>query len=69
MAHRTAGVPPDGEGVAGSAVVAAKPPGSAGVFGFQDGTLVALTAFIRKTQTTPDAELAVAYQRLQEVTE
>lgn len=39
------------------------------LFGFCDGTLVALTAFIKKTRTTPDAELAVAYQRLQEVTE
>nr|WP_294519216.1 type II toxin-antitoxin system RelE/ParE family toxin [uncultured Rhodopila sp.] len=39
------------------------------LFGFHDGTLVALTAFIKKTQTTPDAELALAHQRLHEVTE
>ena len=39
------------------------------LFGFHDGTLVALTAFIKKTRAAPDAELALAQQRLHEVTE
>jgi phage-related protein len=38
------------------------------LFGFHCGMLVALTAFIKKTQTTPVPELALAYQRLKEVT-
>lgn len=38
------------------------------LFGFHDGMLIALSAFIKKTQTTPPAELALAHQRLKEVT-
>jgi phage-related protein len=38
------------------------------LFGFHCGMLIALTAFIKKTQTTPAAELALACQRLKEVT-
>jgi phage-related protein len=38
------------------------------LFGFHDGTLVALTAFIKKKQTTPDDELALAHERLKELT-
>lgn len=36
------------------------------LFGFHDGTLFALTAFIKKTQATPPGELALAQQRLKE---
>jgi phage-related protein len=36
--------------------------------GFHDGMLIALSAFIKKTQTTPAGELALARQRLKEVT-
>jgi phage-related protein len=38
------------------------------LFGFHDGKLIALTAFIKKTQATPAGELALAQQRLKEVT-
>jgi phage-related protein len=38
------------------------------LFGFHCRTLVGLTAFIKKTQTTPSPDLALAYQRLKEVT-
>jgi phage-related protein len=38
------------------------------LFGFHDGMLIALTAFIKKTQATPAGELALAQQRLKEVT-
>jgi phage-related protein len=38
------------------------------LFGFHCGTLIALTAFIKTTRATPRAELALAYQRLKEVT-
>jgi phage-related protein len=38
------------------------------LFGFHDGMLIALTAFIKKTQTTPDDELALAHKRLKEAT-
>jgi phage-related protein len=37
------------------------------LFGFHDGTLVALHAFIKKTQRTPPDELALARQRLKEL--
>jgi phage-related protein len=33
----------------------------------EDGTLVALHAFIKKTQKTPDSELAIARKRLKEL--
>ncbi len=36
-------------------------------FGFQDGTLVALHAIIKKTQKTPTEDLALARQRLKEL--
>ncbi|MGA8586896.1 MAG: type II toxin-antitoxin system RelE/ParE family toxin [Roseiarcus sp.] len=38
------------------------------LFGFHDGMLIALTAFFKKTQVTPGRELALAQQRLKEVT-
>jgi phage-related protein len=38
------------------------------LFGFHDGMLIALTAFIKKKQTTPAGELALAQQRWKEVT-
>ena len=37
------------------------------VFGFHDGMLIALHAFIEKAQKTPIEELALARQRLKEV--
>ena len=37
------------------------------LFGFHDGTLVALNAFFKKTQATPAKELALARQRMKEV--
>jgi phage-related protein len=36
------------------------------LFGFHDGMLIALTAFIKKTQATPTSEIAMAQQRLKE---
>jgi phage-related protein len=38
------------------------------LFGFHDGMLIALTAFIKKTQATPAGEIALAQQRLKEAT-
>jgi phage-related protein len=38
------------------------------LFGFHDGTLIALTAFIKKSQATPAAELELARRRLKEMT-
>ncbi len=38
------------------------------LFGFHCETLVALHAFIKKGQTTPDQDLALAYKRLKDVT-
>ena len=38
------------------------------LFGFHEGMLVALHAFIKKTRTTPDDDMALARQRLKEVT-
>ncbi len=38
------------------------------LFGFDNGTLIALTAFFKKTQATPAEELASARQRLKEAT-
>lgn len=38
------------------------------LFGFHEGNLIALTAVIKKTQTTPAGELALARQRMKEVT-
>lgn len=38
------------------------------LFGFHDGELIALHAFIKKTQRAPPAELAPARQRLKELT-
>jgi phage-related protein len=38
------------------------------LFGFHDGMLIALHSFIKKTQATPDKDLALARQRLKEVT-
>jgi phage-related protein len=37
------------------------------LFGFHEGTLVALHAFFKKTQATPAKELALARQRMREV--
>ena len=37
-------------------------------FGMDDGSLVTLHAFIKKTQKTPDSELAIARKRLKELT-
>jgi phage-related protein len=37
------------------------------LFGFHDGELIALHAFIKKTQRTPPEELTLARQRLKEV--
>ncbi len=37
------------------------------LFGFHHGTLIALTAFFKKTQATPAAELALARQRWKEI--
>ena len=36
------------------------------LFGFHDGELIALHAFIKKTQATPDSDLRLARQRFQE---
>ena len=36
-------------------------------FGFEDGELIALHAFVKKTQNTPDSELKLARQRLKEM--
>ena len=38
------------------------------LFGFHDGMLIALHAFIKKTQATPAGELELAQKRLKEVT-
>lgn len=38
------------------------------LFGFHDGMLIALTAFIKKAQATPSGELVLAQQRLKEAT-
>jgi phage-related protein len=38
------------------------------LFGFHDGMLIALSAFVKKTQATPAGELALAQQRWKEVT-
>ncbi|MCK6454818.1 MAG: type II toxin-antitoxin system RelE/ParE family toxin [Alphaproteobacteria bacterium] len=37
------------------------------LFGFHDGVLIALHAFIKKAQSTPAAEIALARQRMKEV--
>ncbi len=37
------------------------------LFGFHDNELIALHAFIKKTQRTPPTELALARQRLKEI--
>ncbi|HXW61578.1 MAG TPA: type II toxin-antitoxin system RelE/ParE family toxin, partial [Candidatus Acidoferrales bacterium] len=37
------------------------------LFGFHNGMLIALHSFIKKTQATPDDDLALARQRLKEV--
>ena len=36
------------------------------LFGFHDGMLIALTAFIKKTQATPAGEITLAQHRLKE---
>src|SRR5208337_2758533 len=38
------------------------------LFGFHDGMLIALTAFIKKSQATPADELELARRRLKEAT-
>jgi phage-related protein len=38
------------------------------MFGFHDGALIAVHGFIKKSQTTPKADLALARERLQEAT-
>jgi phage-related protein len=51
----------------GSAFVIAEPPRRGRVlFGFHDGMLIALTAFIKKTQATPAGEITLAQHRLKE---
>ena len=37
------------------------------LFGFHDGSLIALIAFFKKTRATPAKELALARQRLKEI--
>ena len=37
------------------------------LFGFHGGELIALHAFIKKTQATPDSDLRLARQRFQEI--
>lgn len=37
------------------------------LFGFHEGMLIALHAFIKKTQKTPPAELALARQRMKDL--
>ncbi len=37
------------------------------MFGFYEGMLIALHAFIKKTQKTPPQELALARERMKEV--
>ena len=37
------------------------------LFGFHEGTLIALHAFIKKTQKTPTEDLVLARQRLKDV--
>ena len=39
------------------------------LFGFHDGELIALHAFIKKTQKTPQGELNLARKRLKEATQ
>ncbi|MBP6011211.1 MAG: type II toxin-antitoxin system RelE/ParE family toxin [Alphaproteobacteria bacterium] len=39
------------------------------LFGFHEGELVALSAFIKKTQKTPEDELKLARKRFREVTQ
>lgn len=39
------------------------------LFGFYDGMLVALHAFIKKTQKTPPEDLALAQNRMKEVSQ
>lgn len=39
------------------------------LFGFHDGELIAVHAFIKKTQKTPAAEIKLARKRLKEVTQ
>ena len=38
------------------------------LFGFHEGVLIALHAFIKKTQSTPASDLTLARQRLKELT-
>ena len=38
------------------------------LFGFHDAHLVALHAFVKKAQRTPQADLALARQRLKDIT-
>ena len=38
------------------------------IFAFDDGTVVLLNGFIKKTQKTPAAEIAIALKRLKEMT-
>ena len=38
------------------------------LFGFHDGMLIALTAFIKKAQATPAGEITLAQHRLKEAT-
>jgi phage-related protein len=38
------------------------------LFGFHDGMLIALNAFIKRTQATPAGEITLAQQRLREAT-
>jgi hypothetical protein len=67
LADRIAGVPASWRGSVGSAVIAAEREARV-LFGFHDGMLIALHAFIKKTRATPAAELSLARQRFREAT-
>jgi phage-related protein len=52
----------------GSAIIATSKREARVSFGFHDGMLIALHAFIKKTQQASAEDLALARQRLKEVT-
>jgi phage-related protein len=52
----------------GSAIIATSKREARVLFGFHDGMLIALHAFIKKTQQASAEDLASARQRLKEVT-
>ena len=50
----------------GIALIVAEQSEARVLFGFHDGELIALHAFIKKTQSTPAADLKLARKRLKE---